>query len=169
MFKRFYPDRYVLSAYVIDYKDLKKCGIKAVIFDIDNTLVRHSAPADEKALALFESLRGMDLKFLFLSNNNEARVAMFNEKVGAPYVHHAGKPAQKGYLKALEILELNPAEVVFVGDQLFTDIWGAKKAGMKTILVKPIHKKEEFQIVLKRILERIVLYFYLRKESAKNI
>ena len=54
-----------------------------------------------------------------------------------------------------------------MGDQLFTDIYGAKRAGIRTILVKPIHPKEEIQIVLKRYLEKIVLYFY-QKEEGKN-
>ena len=57
---------------------------------------------------------------------------------------------------------------LFVGDQLFTDIWGAKKAGICTILVKPIDKKEEIQIVLKRYLEKIVLYFYEKEKSEKG-
>ena len=56
---------------------------------------------------------------------------------------------------------------IFIGDQLFTDIYGAKRAGIRTILVKPIHPKEEIQIVLKRYLEKIVLYFY-QKEEGKN-
>lgn len=55
---------------------------------------------------------------------------------------------------------------LFVGDQLFTDVWGAKRVGIRNILVKPIHPKEEIQIVLKRYLERVVLYFYIR--SAKR-
>ena len=57
---------------------------------------------------------------------------------------------------------------LFIGDQLFTDIYGAKRAGLKTILVNPIHPKEEIQIVFKRYLEKIVLFFYersLRKEK----
>jgi len=56
---------------------------------------------------------------------------------------------------------------IFIGDQLFTDIYGAKRAGIRTILVKPIHPKEEIQIVLKRYLEKIVLHFY-QKEEGKN-
>lgn len=52
---------------------------------------------------------------------------------------------------------------VFIGDQLFTDVWGAKRAGIRNILVKPIHPKEEIQIVLKRYLEKLVLHFYNKK------
>ncbi|MBQ8547923.1 MAG: HAD hydrolase-like protein, partial [Lachnospiraceae bacterium] len=53
-----------------------------------------------------------------------------------------------------------------IGDQIFTDMWGANRAGIYTILVKPIGKKEEIQIVLKRYLEKVVLYFY-RKNKKK--
>ena len=50
-----------------------------------------------------------------------------------------------------------------MGDQIFTDVYGANRTGIRTILVKPIHPKEEIQIVLKRYLEKIVLFFYRRK------
>jgi predicted HAD superfamily phosphohydrolase YqeG len=60
-----------------------------------------------------------------------------------------------------------PENTIFIGDQLFTDVYGAKRAGIRNILVKPIHPKEEIQIVLKRYLEKIVLHFY-RKEKDKR-
>ena len=67
--------------------------------------------------------------------------------------------------KAMELLGTDCSNTVFIGDQLFTDIYGAKRAGIRNILVKPIHPKEEIQIVLKRYLERIVLYFYRKEEG----
>ena len=67
----------------------------------------------------------------------------------------------------MEQMHTGADTTLFVGDQLFTDIYGAKRAGIRTILVKPIHPKEEIQIVLKRYLEKIVLYFY-QKEEGKN-
>ena len=73
----------------------------------------------------------------------------------------------KNYIRAMERMQTTKEQTLFIGDQLFTDVWGAKKAGIRTILVKPIDKKEEIQIVLKRYLEKIVLYFY-RKDCAKN-
>ena len=69
------------------------------------------------------------------------------------------------YKKAMEKMGTDRGNTLFVGDQLFTDIWGAKKAGIRTFLVKPIHPKEEIQIVLKRYLEKIVLYFYCRSRK----
>ena len=91
---------------------------------------------------------------------------MFNEKIQVDYVYNAHKPSKKNYKKAMEIMGTDTGNTLFVGDQLFTDVWGAKRVGIRNILVKPIHPKEEIQIVLKRYLERVVLYFYIR--SAKR-
>lgn len=87
---------------------------------------------------------------------------MFNEKIQVDYVYDAHKPSTKNYRRAMEIMGTDVRNTVFVGDQLFTDVWGAKRAGIPNILVKPIHPKEEIQIVLKRYLEKIVLFFYKR-------
>ena len=88
---------------------------------------------------------------------------MFNDAVGAGYIFKAGKPGVKGYLRAMEMLGTDVRNTLFVGDQLFTDVWGAKNTGILSILVHPIDKKEEIQIVLKRYIEKIVLAFYKRK------
>lgn len=162
LLKCFYPDVYLDSAYEIDYEALYQKGLRGVIFDIDNTLVPHGAPADERSIALFERLRGIGFESVLLSNNKEPRVKTFNDKVHSRYLYKAGKPGKKGYLKAMELMDTGPDTTLFVGDQLFTDVWGAKRAGMLTYLVKPIHPKEEIQIVIKRRLEWIVLFFYER-------
>ena len=162
MFRRFYPDNETENAYDIPYEALYGQGFRGVIFDIDNTLVPHGAPADEGAKALFQRLRRIGYETVLLSNNKEPRVKPFADSVGSRYVFRAGKPGRKGYEKAMADMGTVPGNTLFVGDQLFTDVWGAKKSGIKTYLVKPIHPKEEIQIVLKRRLERIVLFFYHR-------
>ena len=162
MFDMFFPDRYVASTYVIDFEKLYEKGYRGLIFDIDNTLVPHGAPADERAIALFDRLKKIGFKCCLISNNQEPRVKMFNEKIQVDYVYNAHKPSTKNYVKAMEIMGTNRKNSVFVGDQLFTDVWGAKRTGIHNILVKPIHPKEEIQIVFKRKLEKIVLYFYKR-------
>ncbi|MGL6219955.1 MAG: YqeG family HAD IIIA-type phosphatase, partial [Lacrimispora sphenoides] len=78
------------------------------------------------------------------------------------------KPWRKGYQKAMEFMKTDAKHTVFVGDQLFTDVYGAKRAGIYSILVRPIHPKEEIQIVLKRYLEAVVLYFYHRDKKRKK-
>ncbi len=160
--RQLYPDEWVDSAYGIPYEKLYEQGIRGVIFDIDNTLVPHGAPADEKALALFERFRGMGMKTCLMSNNRESRVEPFAGQVGSGYIHRAGKPGVQGYLRAMEQMGTGKDSTVFVGDQIFTDIYGANRAGIRTFLTKPIDPKEEIQIVLKRYLEAVVLYFYKR-------
>lgn len=165
IFERFYPDLEVDSAYEIDYEALYAKGFRGIIFDIDNTLVPHGAPADERSIALFGRLHALGFRTLLLSNNYEPRVKMFNDDVGSEYIYRAHKPARSGYERAMRLMGTTAETTFFVGDQLFTDIWGAKRAGILTFLTKPIHPKEEIQIVLKRKLERIVLFFYHRRSK----
>ena len=163
LFKTFYPDEVMESAYSIDYEKLFLEGYRGIIYDIDNTLVEHGYPANEKAVKLFERLKAIGFNITLLSNNKEARVKMFNDAVNVNYIYKANKPSRKGYMKALEIMSTEVETTVFIGDQLFTDVWGAKRCGIRNILVKPIDPHEEIQIVLKRRLEAIVLFFYNKK------
>lgn len=162
MFLRFYPKEDRDSVYDIDFADLRKKGYRAVLFDIDNTLVPHGAPADEKSIALFSRLHELGYATCLISNNKEPRVRSFAGQVNSEYLYKAGKPSPKGYRRAMEISGSDRESTLFVGDQLFTDVWGANRAGLHSILVKPINPKEEIQIVLKRYLEKIVLFFYRR-------
>lgn len=165
MFDRFFPDEYVASTYVIPFEKLYEEGYRGVIFDIDNTLVPHGAPADERARKLFRRLEEIGFVSCLISNNQEARVKMFNKDIGTNYIYNAHKPSTKNYIRAMEIMGTNRDNTLFVGDQLFTDVWGAKRTGIHNILVRPIHPKEEIQIVLKRYLEKLVLFFYARKKK----
>lgn len=167
MLKTFYPDDYIASTYVIPFEELYKKGYRGLIFDIDNTLVPHGAPADERAITLFERLRKIGFDTCLISNNQEPRVKPFADRVGSKYVFDAHKPSTKNYKKAMGLMKTSKENTLFVGDQLFTDVWGAKRTGIKSILVKPIHPKEEIQIVLKRYLEKIVLFFYKRSKKEK--
>lgn len=163
MLERFYPQRYEVSTYVIPFDHYQARGFKGVIFDIDNTLVYHDAPADQQALELFGRLREIGMKTCLLSNNKEPRVKSFAEQVDSPYIFKGGKPGVKGYQRAMELMGTDRESTLFVGDQLFTDVFGANRAGIYSILVKPMNPKEEIQIVLKRYLEKPVLYFYKKQ------
>lgn len=168
MFRAFYPDDYVASTYVINFEELYQKGYRGLIFDIDNTLVPHGFPADERAISLFERLRQIGFDTCLISNNQEPRVKPFAEQVKSRYVFDAHKPSTKNYRKAMRLMGTDEENTIFIGDQLFTDVWGAKRTGIKSILVKPMHPKEEIQIVLKRYLERIVLHFY-KKDKKKGM
>ncbi len=166
MLKTFYPDKIYKSSFEIPYEKLYEKGIRGLIFDIDNTLTEHGKPATEEAIALMERLKKIGFKVCLLSNNKEARVQMFNEPIQVDYIYKAGKPKRSGYLAAMEKMGTTKQTTVFVGDQLFTDVWGAKRTGITSYLVEPIDPHEEIQIVLKRYLEKPILYCY-KKEKEK--
>ncbi len=158
--KFLYPKEWFRSAYDVDYGDMRNNGYEGIIFDIDNTLVFHGAPANEEAILLFERLHSMGYKTCLISNNGKERVEPFAKQVGSTYIAKAGKPSVKSYLKAMKRMKTARENTFFVGDQLFTDIWGANRSGVYSVLVNPLDSKEEIQIVLKRYLEKLVLYFY---------
>ena len=168
LFKRFYPDMKLNSVYEVDFDRLYKKGIRGLIFDIDNTLVPHGADADERIEKLFGELKKMGFKTFLLSNNKLERVKRFNANIRSLYIYKAGKPNAVNYIKAMRMMGTRKENTVFIGDQLFTDIWGAKKAGISTILLNPIDKKEEIQIVLKRYLEKIVLNAYEKERKSEG-
>ena len=171
MLECFYPKVYLDSTYEINFEQYYKDGYRAIIFDIDNTLVPHGAPADERAIALFKRLHQLGYQTLMLSNNKKPRVKMFCDAVDAEYIYKAGKPDPTKYLEAMKRMGSDVGNTLFVGDQIFTDVWGANRAGIYSILVKPIHPKEEIQIVLKRYLEKIVLFWYkkyVRKQQKRG-
>jgi hypothetical protein len=164
MFRRFYPDQRASASWDIDYAALYQEGFRGVIFDIDNTLSVHGGPPPQQTILLFERLRELGFSTCLLSNNKEPRVRPFAAAVSSPYIAKAGKPSVRGYESAMARMKTERSQTLFVGDQLFTDIYGARRAGIWSILVSPIDPHEEIQIVLKRYLERIVLFFYDRKK-----
>ncbi len=168
IFRKLYPSEMEDGTYVIDFKKYYDMGYRGILFDIDNTLVPHGAPADEKAIAFFKKLREMGFKTCLISNNKEPRVKSFADKVGSEYIFDAHKPSRKNYMKAFELMDTKKNNTLFVGDQIFTDIYGANRVGMHTILVKPIHPKEEIQIVLKRYLEKGVLWTYKKDKGHRE-
>lgn len=169
MFKKFYPTKEVNSVYDIDYDSLYKQGYRGLIYDIDNTLTEHDAPATKEIKELIQRLKNMGFKICLLSNNDEERVKMFNKDIKVSYIYKGGKPSIKGYVKAMELMGTDKKNTIFVGDQLFTDIYGANRTGIASYLVNPIASHEEIQIVLKRYLEKIVLYFYYRSLRKKKV
>lgn len=163
-----YPDEWIESTYAIDFKKYYEQGYRGVIFDIDNTLVPHGADADDRAIKLIDSLKEQGFQICLLSNNRKGRVERFNKDINVNYIFKAQKPYHKNYYIAAMMMRLSVGSVICIGDQLFTDIYGANESQMHTILVNPIDHKEEIQIVLKRKLESIVLHFYkkrLKKEG----
>ena len=168
MLKNLYPDEYLNGIDDIDLEMYAEQGIKGIITDVDNTIVPHGAPADEHAIEWFKKVRSYGIDTCIISNNDEPRVQPFADAVGSKYIYNAHKPSTKNYKRAMELMGTDTKSTLFVGDQIFTDIWGAKKTGLQTVMVKLIDKHEEIQIILKRIPERFIMWRWrkrLEKES----
>ncbi len=160
-----YPDRYFDKKEDIPFQKYYDRGYRGIIFDIDNTLVPHDAPPDDKAVALIHELKQMGFQICLLSNNGEQRVSSFNEPLQVEFIYKANKPFRYGYERAMQVLNTNVKNTLFVGDQIFTDVWGAKRMGIFSILLDPINPKEEIQIILKRIPEKYIKWNYRRKQG----
>ena len=129
----FFPGEYLDSTYVIDFDKLYKDGYRGVIFGVDNTLVPHGEPADERAKQLFAHLKELGYSCMLLSNNKEPRVKMFNDAVKVNYIFKANKPMPGNYKKAMELMGTTTKNTLFIGDQIFTDVMGANITGIRTI------------------------------------
>lgn len=157
----FYPKKNFHSIYNIDLNSLIDEGVRGLILDIDNTLVGHGIlEADKNVVNWIENAKNLGLKLCIISNNTETRVIKFTESLKIPAIHRAHKPRRNAFLSGAKIMELEPATVAVVGDQIFTDILGGNRLGMLTILVSPVGVDEPFFIKLKRLFEKMVLIRY---------
>ena len=122
----FFPDEYRDSTYEIDFDRLYKEGYRGLLFDIDNTLVSHGAPADARAKALFAHLKELGFKCCFLSNNQIERVSSFNDVIGEQFIENAHKPSVRNYRKAMKMLGTDTSNTIFIGDQLLRIFTGQR-------------------------------------------
>ncbi|HOE57083.1 MAG TPA: YqeG family HAD IIIA-type phosphatase [Bacillota bacterium] len=158
MKKRLKPDLYLNTVHELDTAALKTKGIRAMIVDIDNTLVSwDTKEPDEKINELICRLGSEGFKICILSNNSKKRVEEFNRHLNLPAIHKAVKPSKTAFRKAMNIMDSNPENTAVIGDQLFTDVLGGNRLGLYTVLVPPICKKEFIWTRFMRLIERIVL------------
>ncbi len=162
----FFPDFKYNSIKDININLLKEKGIKFAILDIDNTLVPYTSPTpDDNAIEFLDKLKNNGINFCFVSNNNETRIKLFNEKIGAKIFPDAKKPLLYGINKAMMCLGANRENTVLIGDQVFTDILGAKRAKILTILVNPIKEVNTSFFKFKRYFERRILKDYEKRRK----
>lgn len=158
------PADYRRSIFDIDLQRLQQNGFRAILLDLDNTMVRWNDPEPTPQLqAWLQRVRQMGFGVCIVSNNSGTRVREFAARVGVPFVCNAVKPSLKGYREAMALLGVTPAQTAVVGDQLFTDILGGNRAGAHTILVVPIDPREFAGTQLVRKLERLVLKYLDRR------
>ena len=134
------PGQVLGSIYDLAPETLRSSGVTLVLADLDNTLVPYEEALPSPALTAWKEALEKNCVALFVVSNSRKsrRCPDFCAALGVGCVRHAGKPGVKGFREALEKSERQPSEALMVGDQIFTDILGANRAGIKTVLVKPI-------------------------------
>ena len=149
------PDMYQKSIYSINYEKLYNCGIRCLLFDLDNTCVPYVEKVPSKKLIdLFDYLKDMGFKVILFSNATKKRLEVFKNTLVVDCSYSSRKPSKRKFLKVLKIYNFDLSEVAIIGDQLFTDILGGNRVGIKTILVNTISKKDMPLTFIFRILER---------------
>ena len=142
---------------------LLSIGVKGIVLDIDNTLEPYEHPEPgEHVVAWLKSLREVGIKTAIVSNNDEARVSLFNKNLGMPAYYKAAKPFKRNILRAMSDMGTDKNSTVLMGDQVFTDVWAAHNTGIRAMLVPPINDKRDVLTKFKRLLEVPVLKKYDR-------
>ena len=164
---KFIPDMYQKSIYHIDYDKLQDSGIKCLLIDLDNTCVPYKdKEPNKKLIDLFETLKDMDFKIIIFSNALKGRIKPFKDVLNVDCLARANKPYKKNFLKVIKLFNYDLSEVAIIGDQLYTDILGGNKVGIKTILVNPMSSDDMF---ITRFIYRTLEKRIYKKLMSKNI
>lgn len=163
MLDLFIPDVYAQSIYTINYKKLKKNGIKCLLFDLDNTIAPYkTCEPDQKVKELFARLEA-DFKVIIVSNSGKNRLRPFKEKLNVDVAFSSKKPLKGKYKKILTLYKFKIDEVACIGDQLLTDILGANRMGFTSIFVNKVAKFEIFPTKVNRFFEKRILKRFAKK------
>lgn len=152
------PDRYFNSVTDIRPEELHALGIRGLILDVDNTLTTHGNPEISPEIqAWLYRMKAQRFQLAVVSNNARSRVEPFGRRIGVAYFWRARKPFACGYKRAQKLFGLRPEQIAVVGDQVFTDIAGAKGCGMHAFIVRPLEPESGPFFRFKRRLERPIL------------
>lgn len=171
MLNKFLPKKVVKRYADITPSFLLEEGKKGIIVDLDNTLIPWNvAHATDEIKAWFDMMEDAGIKVLVFSNNNEERVSTFAEPLGLRFVSMAKKPLQGGFKRAKKLLQLENDEIIVIGDQLLTDIFGGNRAKLFTVLVEPILQSDAPITMFNRKLERVILnHFYKKGKLTRRV
>ena len=166
----FYPKEYLNSVKDISLKLLEKNNIKGLILDVDNTLINLDRKMPVGVSDWAKKIKASGIKICILSNSNKIKkVDEVAKIIEVPYIFFGKKPLKKGFLRAKEILKLNNENIAVVGDQIFTDIIGANRCNMFSILVKPIEEKDYLITRIKRPIERFIIKKYEKNKRRNSL
>lgn len=165
----FVPDIMFGSIYDITPDFFISKNIRALVLDIDNTLVTYGM--EEPTEDVISWIRGMEeagLKIAIASNNHKERVDRFNEKLGVLTMYESGKPSRKAVRTACDSFSVKPSECAVIGDQIFTDVLCASRSGALSVLVTPLKYKENLFFKFKRLCEKPFIRAYKRREKRRK-
>ena len=163
-----YPKAYLKTVTDITLDFLKKNNIKALILDVDNTLIDYDKNLPEETIMWAKELKQQGIKLYILSNSNKKeKVKTVAEKLQIEYEYFGKKPLKIGFKKVQKKLEEKPENIAVVGDQILTDVLGGNKVGMFTILTKPIDERDIAITKIKRPFEKLVIKKYLKNKGEK--
>ena len=155
------PDYYFDDIFQIPYGELLQNNIRGLIFDIDNTIAPYEeSQPSAKVTALVKRLQRMGFNVCLLTNNTNKRLELFTKPLALYGSANAAKPFTRGIKKAMKQMSTKASTTAIIGDQLLSDIWGGKNAGITTVLVKPLSNKDFIYVRLKRRIERWLLRRY---------
>ena len=159
-----YPKLYLNKVEDITVEILSENKIKALILDVDNTLIDINKNLSKEIIDWAMNLRGHGFRLYILSNtNHKEKVEGVAKKLGIPYENFAKKPFKSGFLRVKEKLQLESEQIAVVGDQIFTDVIGGNRCEMYTILVDPISEKDYWYTAWKRPIENAIKKKYVNK------
>ena len=160
------PDYYFETYAGASVEFLKNAGIRALVLDIDNTLEPYeNAEPGEAVRAWFFALSEAGISAAFVSNNGRERVERFNKELGKIAYCKAKKPFPGKIKRAMREMGVSKSETLFMGDQIFTDVFAARFAGIRAALVPPIKDKTDVLTRFKRLLERPIMKCYFRRNK----
>lgn len=163
-YKPFVPDLTVAAFTELKLEDLKKLGCQVLLCDIDNTLIPYDQKLpDENVYRFVDELGKADIKVILISNNTKERVSIFAEDLRLAYYGNAYKPLKGIYKRILKDIEFDKNQVVCMGDQLLTDVWGAHRAGLKVVWSRPLVKRDLFYTRFNRLFESFIYKTLLKK------
>lgn len=166
-----YPKEHFNNVREISLDFLKKNEIKALILDVDNTLIDYDKNLDKETIKWAENLKKEGIKLYILSNSNKKeKVKTVAEKLKIEYEYFGKKPLKMGFKKVQKRLQEKPENIGVVGDQIFTDVIGGNRCKMFTILVEPIAEKDIWITLIKRPIENAIKNRYKKtKEVNENV
>lgn len=164
-----YPNSYFKKVEEITIEFLQKNKIKALILDMDNTLIDYKKNITKEVEKWAKDLIGQGTKLYIVSNtSNKEKVQSVAKKLGIPYIYFAKKPLKSGFKKAQKNLQEKPENIAVVGDQIFTDVIGGNRCNMYTVLVDPILPKDFWYTLWKRPIENIIKNKYQSRKTKEK-